>query len=100
MMSPRKRKASLSQDPLTTQERYLENQLRKRLHPSIKEIALKKSSSIGSYEVQLTLTSGNEEKTLSWQLPLTDRVLLFCEKSDLVDLAQAIMTDLKQFLVS
>jgi hypothetical protein len=86
-------------DLLTTQEKYLEKQMRKRIQPPIQGIALKKVSD-GGYEVHPTITSGHEEKTLSLRLPLTGRELLLCEKSDLDDIAKAIVTDLKQMLVS
>src|SRR5262245_6514661 len=99
-MKLHKRNEAMPQDRLTTNEQYLENQLKKRIRPPIKGIALKKLSGAGGYEVQPTITSGNEEKTLSLRLPLAARDLLLCEKSDLADIAQAIMTDLKQLIVS
>lgn len=89
----------MPQDRLTTNEQYLEKQMRKRIRPPIQGIVLKKVADAG-YEVHPTITSGKEEKTLSLRLPLTGRDLLLCEKSDLDDIAQAIVTDLKQMLVS
>ena len=90
----------MPQDHLALSEHYLETQLRKRIRLPITAIALKRLAGTDGYEVQLTLTGSPEEQPRSWRLPLTERDLLLCEKSDLADIAQAILTDLKQLLVS
>jgi hypothetical protein len=68
-------------------------------HP-LKEISLKKLSGASGYELQPTVMSGNEEKTLSLRLPFAAYDLLLCNKSDLTAIAKAIVTDLKQIIFS
>jgi hypothetical protein len=87
-------------DRLTAQETYLENELRKQIRAPIKEIALKKLAGTNGYEVQPTVMSGAEEKTLALQLPFAARDLLLCNNSDLTAIAKAIVTDLKQIIFS
>lgn len=86
---PLHKKRSMPQDLLTTREKYLENQIRKRICPPIEGLALKKVADTGGYEVHLTL-----------RLPVTARELLLCENRDLTDIAKAIVTDLKHILAS
>ena len=89
-----------ARDHLATQETYLENELRRQMRAPIKEISLKKVPGTNGYKVQPTITSGNEEKILSLDLPFAASALLLCNKSDLNALAKAIMIDLKQIIVS
>lgn len=90
----------MPQDRLTAKETYLENELRKQVREPIKKISLKKIPGTTGYEVRPTVTSGNEEKTLSLRLPLAEHDLLLCNKSDLSAVAKAIVTDLKQIIFS
>ncbi len=87
-------------DRLTAKREYLENEMRKRVFAPITAISLKKLPDSNGYEVQPTITSGSEEKTLSLQLPFADLALMLCNKSDLNEIAKAIMTDLKQIIFS
>jgi hypothetical protein len=87
-------------DRLTAQETYLDNALRRQMRAPIKDIALKKIPGTSGYAVQLTLTRGDEEKTLSLKLPFGAPLFLLCTKSDLTALAKAILTDLKPLIIS
>jgi hypothetical protein len=71
-----RRKKPTAPDHLTAQETYLDNALRRQMRAPIKAIALKKVPGTSGYEVQLTITSGNEEQPSSSATKTTSPPLL------------------------